>query len=413
MALHDPDEDRARGLFARLKQGVMDTGRQVATGAGLLDRGMRFVGENPLDFHPLTGGAMALGDAAEAFQAGSPGMGLLAAAGVLPAVPRVKGVSRFAKAELDALRTRFTIPIKQALKRGDTVEANRLTHAMSEARPGGFQLPADNAARQARAAEQGFNTQAFHGTAKRSEYTQERLAAHLSGDEFNQFNWGTHSGTKKAANERLDAGRKSARFDELSEATTEAQKNTILARPLEGERIFPVKLKGEYAEMHDLGLDWSPSELMHELTKTAPKRQGIRDIPPIFTGRERAAVIEQVANGPRLTSFADGGQIDLTGMNDVLRERVVLNSVEGQAAVQQAIKDKGFAGIRYRNVVEDPGSTSFITFDPADIRSEFARFDPLNVAKPGLMGRATFPGVAAAGAGAAGLLSIIESRRNR
>ena len=90
-----------------------------------------------------------------------------------------------------------------------------------------------------------------------------------------------------------------------------------------------------------------------------------------------------------------------------------LNGERGKEAVTELFQSKGFDGIKYINEVEDVGSTSYMVFDPANIRSEFAHFDPLNVARPGLMGAATPGGVAAAGAGAAGLLSIIQSRRNR
>ena len=114
MPLHDPDEDERQGLIARLLQGFKDTGSQIATGAGLLDRGMRFVGENPLDFLPGTGEAMALQDARESFGKGNVGMGLLAAAGAIPGVPRMgglfkhleglKGLRVFARAESPGVR---------------------------------------------------------------------------------------------------------------------------------------------------------------------------------------------------------------------------------------------------------------------------------------------------------------------
>lgn len=66
--------------------------------------------------------------------------------------------------------------------------------------------------------------------------------------------------------------------------------------------------------------------------------------------------------------------------------------------------DQGYAGIKYINTapmeagapgVKDP--TSYIIFNPADIRSRFAKFDPADIASPDLM-----RGVAAAPIGALG-----------
>ncbi|MEE8607957.1 MAG: hypothetical protein V3S55_10140 [Nitrospiraceae bacterium] len=102
----------------RVREGVEATGRQARTGVGLLDRAMRFVGENPLDFLPGTGEAMALQDARESFGEGRPGMGLLSAVGALPGIPRIPrglfgnleelqgtGFRMFARSEEPGLRT--------------------------------------------------------------------------------------------------------------------------------------------------------------------------------------------------------------------------------------------------------------------------------------------------------------------
>jgi hypothetical protein len=44
--------------------------------------------------------------------------------------------------------------------------------------------------------------------------------------------------------------------------------------------------------------------------------------------------------------------------------------------VKQALKEKGYDSIRYKNRVEDPGSVSWIVFDPDQIRHIDAGFDP-------------------------------------
>lgn len=40
------------------------------------------------------------------------------------------------------------------------------------------------------------------------------------------------------------------------------------------------------------------------------------------------------------------------------------------------LNSKGFDGIKYKNVYEDPGSVSKIVFDPSQVRSVHAKFDP-------------------------------------
>ena len=80
---------------SRVREGVEATGRQVATGAGLLDRAMRFVGENPLEFTPGTAEGISLGEGVQAFREGRPGAGLLGLAGAAPIGGRaVKPVAR-------------------------------------------------------------------------------------------------------------------------------------------------------------------------------------------------------------------------------------------------------------------------------------------------------------------------------
>ena len=80
---------------SRVRGGVEATGRQLASGAGLLDRAMRFVGENPLDFTPGTAEGISLGEGIQAFQEGRPGAGLLGLAGAAPIGGRaVKPVAR-------------------------------------------------------------------------------------------------------------------------------------------------------------------------------------------------------------------------------------------------------------------------------------------------------------------------------
>ncbi len=127
---HDPDDKRTgilgfmdrisevrEGVGSRIRQGLRDTGEQITSGAGLIDAAMRHIGDNPLDFLPGTGEAMALQDASENFQQGNVPTGLLALAGAIPGVPRFSklfsemaplrnsGLRVFARSEGPGIRT--------------------------------------------------------------------------------------------------------------------------------------------------------------------------------------------------------------------------------------------------------------------------------------------------------------------
>jgi hypothetical protein len=230
----------------------------------------------------------------------------------------------------------------------------------------------DETSRMARAAEQDFTTNAFHGTSRGGP-----LVGPEAGD-LERFNWGSHFGTKEAANDRLLDLRSTSRLgDDWSGASYSRG-----AFPVAGERVMPVKLKGKFL---NLGAEsaWDPEGLLRTAQErgllTADEVKHAFDNVPEW--RVRKAEL-----GPNYNKHLHNEEVDI--------------------AIKQAVTDlfqkKGFAGVSYTNEVEDIGSTSYMVFDPANIRSSMAaRFDPAQAGSASLV------------AGGAGLLGAGMARRER
>jgi hypothetical protein len=115
------------------------------------------------------------------------------------------------------------------------------------------------------------------------------------------------------------------------------------------------------------------------------------------------AAARELAAGGRVPIEKGGKDYDLPD----LVNNYIARPYDKQFAVdtaRDAWQGQGYAGIRYINTAPleagAPGvkdSTSYIIFNPADIRSRFAKFDPADIASPDLM-----RGVAAAPIGALG-----------
>ena len=225
----------------------------------------------------------------------------------------------------------------------------------------------DEVSRQTRRIEQGFNTELFHGTMQPPANIITRAERSISGQEFNQFNWGTHAGTARAAEDIIRSmdlgGGIPPNFGDL---------DAIDAFTPGAPRMFPIQVKGKFLEIKDLGATWSPANMLEEMRRVG------------------AITFEEL--GTTITKAADA-------------ERAGGNFLEaGRREVQALAESKGFAGFKYRNRVEDPGSLSFMIFNPANIRSRFARFDPRTLGLPGMMGS----GIAAALIGSAAVQQARE-----
>lgn len=231
-------------------------------------------------------------------------------------------------------------------------------------------LAMDQVSRMTRAAEQGFTTPMFHGTLQPPPNVIVRAERSLSGQEFNQFNWGTHTGSAAAAEERIlvrDIGGFQPDFD---------TDFTLGAEALVNARIFPLLGRGKFIEVPDLGSSWNPSRIIDEAINIGA-----------VTPAEGSAALAKAAEG----SMEIGGITGLEAARD---------------AVTDLLESKGFTGLTYINGVEDAGSRSWMVFNPANLRSVSAAFDPSRIGDPDMMA-----GLAALiGAGAAGQAARREER---
>ena len=230
----------------------------------------------------------------------------------------------------------------------------------------------DAVSRQGRAAEQGFNTQLFHGTQAPPANIVTRAERSVSGHEFNQFNWGTHAGTRQAAEDRIRStdlgGGVPPNFGDLG---------AIDAFSPGVPRMFPIQVRGKFLEINDLGATWSPANLLEEMRRVGA-----------ITFEELGTTITRAADAER--AGAAGGFLEA-----------------GRREVTALMERKGFAGFKYLNNVEDPGSLSFMILNPSNIRSRFAAFDPRNLGLPGMMGS----GIGAALIGASAVASARDEER--
>jgi len=109
MPRHTPEEKRRRrrgllgvgdaisGARERVGEAVRGIPAGLLGGARALDKAMRDIGDSPVEsfraFSPL-GGVEGAAEAPKLFRSGRPGQGLMALAGALPGIPRVRGLFR-------------------------------------------------------------------------------------------------------------------------------------------------------------------------------------------------------------------------------------------------------------------------------------------------------------------------------
>jgi hypothetical protein len=208
----------------------------------------------------------------------------------------------------------------------------------------------DEASRMARAAEQGFTDDVFHSTV-RSGATKAKLAQ--IGEDFEELLPWTHVGTRKAALDRGDYLRRGGR-----ELAPKAEVANI------GERTFKLKMRGNYLEVSE-GYGWTPADILEQARELG-----------VVTGKESDLALHG-KHGPR---YLEDQRDNVTAL----------------------LKKKGYDGVKYTNVVEDPGSMSYMVFNPANLRSATAaKFDPARTGSASLV------------AGGAGLLGAGLARRQR
>ena len=236
------------------------------------------------------------------------------------------------------------------------------------------ELPMDEASRMARAAEQDWTTNAFHGTSVRLAPDPARPLQN-TGD-LERFHWGSHFGTQKAANERLGDLRPRVRAAEGELSFDDSGR----LKPAVGERIMPVKLRGKYL---DIGNEskWHPEGLL----ETA-RRRGLITADELEHAFDNVPLLREAQLGPNYNKHKHNEEV----------------GIAMKQAVTDLFKRKGFAGVSYKNDVEDAGSISYMVFDPANIRSSMAAaFDPAQAESASLI------------AGGAGLLGAGLARNQR
>ena len=225
------------------------------------------------------------------------------------------------------------------------------------------ELPMDEASRTARAAEQDWTINAFHGTSR----------GPLEGGDLERFHWGSHFGTKGAANDRLSDLRGA-----LPESIQGDRYRAPQPRP--GERVMPVKLRGKYLDIGNESA-WHPEGLL----ETA-RRRGLITADELEHAFDNVPLLREAQLSPNYNKHKHNEEVEIAM----------------KQAVTDLFKKKGFAGVSYKNDVEDVGSISYMVFDPANIRSSMAaRFDPAQAESASLV------------AGTAGLLGTGLARNQR
>lgn len=232
------------------------------------------------------------------------------------------------------------------------------------------QLPMDEASRMARAAEQGFMRDAFHGT----------QAPDFDAFKRKRNDIGIHFGTADQANDRMtymrDAGH----------------------RPEDGMRVLPVKLKvNNPLRVTDLGM-WNSDNLFWGLGNLRkPDGTPVFDKEELrraaFTGRNEAARTADLRDflerkGYDGLVYRNTGEV---GGSEPYRETIKAARDELQAAFPgkkgswsfSPEEQKHPAYIKWRKANdsydrhrEAMGEDSFIAFRPQQVRSRFAAFDP-------------------------------------
>lgn len=217
----------------------------------------------------------------------------------------------------------------------------------------GKEFSSEEQARQQRALEQGYNTDAYHGTVK---------------PEFDAFKTreneiGSHFGTIEQVNRRLSdtSDYQGMLFDSFNN--------------YKNPRVMPVKLKIQNSlRLEDKQGDWSFNTLKEQLmkNKVASKKEIDNIDNNYFTKKEKTQALNQLIQDKGYDSI------------------VYKNRHEGVPSdVQNAINDTGKSihELSEKELAKYPEiKDSYIPLNPANIRGKFAPFDPANQGQNMIMG---------------------------
>ena len=205
-------------------------------------------------------------------------------------------------------------------------------------------LPTDEASRMARAQEMGFDTDVHHGT--RADIDEFSMDPYGRGEDNDL---GIHVGTKGQANDIVEYG-----------PTAQIMSGDQYA---ESANIMPLKIRGKkFLELEDpMTQEWEPHGVVSQLAFISNSNH---------------------PNG-----------IKLPGVD---------NFAPKHKQIREGLQKLGYDGIVYRNMMEGSGADkSYIVFDPKNIRSKFAQFDPAKAGSADIL--AGLAGLGVLGAGATAL----------
>jgi len=207
-------------------------------------------------------------------------------------------------------------------------------------------LPMDEASRTARAEEQGFNLDTYHAT--RDDFTT-----------FEKGDLGYHFGTKEHANNRLERTRETTLLHPDGDYT--------------GENILPTKIRlTNPLELPDVG-DWKDPKTIAASALRPSRATGYSGEWGKAHEEELTEIIDTVTDYFDDFKFADKKEFKESPEAAELMEQI-----------RDMIIEDGYDGVQYYNVAEadftEEGKLilehSYIVFDPKNIRSRFAKFDP-------------------------------------
>jgi len=218
-------------------------------------------------------------------------------------------------------------------------------------------LPMDEASRMARAADQGYTIPAYHATKEEFDTFDPRKTGDI----------GIHFGTAEQANQVIKPY--------LSAAS---------GKPTgyeEGANILPVQLKMD----NPLRVKDQFSTLGTRFINRA--KQWTLETPNFLANAAERGEIYEAAKRADLARRRGGGDwsIQLDPSKDNARQAYEGASRDFWQAIQKSAQRQGYDGLVYSNRVEGKGD-SYVVFDPSQVRSRFAAFDPANQGSGYLLG---------------------------
>lgn len=236
-----------------------------------------------------------------------------------------------------------------AAKNSGGKAARGVRGAGSKGRP---ELPMDEASRMARAKADGFDTDTvlYHGTDR----------------DFKAFDQNAGTGARSGTGTWLTTSRENAN----SYAPRLHQKRGV------GGQVYPVHIKkGNYVEVDASGANWSNLSDKVSISLPSIKKSAQSDLDLLAALGENVQGLSATQTMPAKTSTLG----DVFGRMTFDESNFSTNDIAAWARKQ------GYDGVRFKNVKDRGGvgdapegiiSDSVVIFDPKNIRSKFAKFDP-------------------------------------